>query len=370
MIRAYLNTLFCVVTILLSLRTNAQSDSISLRVGRKAPLLAPYKWLKGSPVNEFRKGVIYIVEFGATWCTPCRRAIPELSKLADKYRGKVEVMSFFVMENSSYEPVDTKNPSFIPRVEKYVLDQGDKIRYTVGMDGIQSTMQDTWLKSAGKVGVPGTFVIDREGRIAWIGANAELLDSIITIVSAPDYSIATMMVEKPENVSQHAEGITQNPLKLIDVDPKNELLYVSLLTRYKEGQDQTNSGGYNMGFISSLRWASNHPGWEEIASHQGKIQVIGESLRRLYFMAYGDTTYNNPPTDWPQLSGIYPDTLLHPNRKNSYGRFWYRPLLELKDSSAFDFSFRKADNRYNYYLKMPLAQATARCIAKKDARRP
>jgi hypothetical protein len=38
-----------------------------LRIGDPAPAINGVKWVKGTPVKEFEKGRIYVVDFWASW---------------------------------------------------------------------------------------------------------------------------------------------------------------------------------------------------------------------------------------------------------------------------------------------------------------
>jgi len=63
----------------------------TLNLGDPAPSLRVREWLKGKPVGQFEKGTVYVVEFWATWCTPCKAAMPRLSKLAGKYKKRLSL---------------------------------------------------------------------------------------------------------------------------------------------------------------------------------------------------------------------------------------------------------------------------------------
>ena len=59
-------------------------------LGAPAGRLAVAQWIKGTPV-EVAAGSstnVYVVEFWATWCPPCRMSIPHLTALQDRFRDR------------------------------------------------------------------------------------------------------------------------------------------------------------------------------------------------------------------------------------------------------------------------------------------
>src|SRR5687768_13509035 len=73
----------------------------SVKVGSPAPALKVVKWVKGKPIKNFEKGKVYVVEFWATWCGPCKDSIPHITEMAKKYKGKAEFIGVSVWETAS-----------------------------------------------------------------------------------------------------------------------------------------------------------------------------------------------------------------------------------------------------------------------------
>ena len=146
-----------------------------LKLGDPAPALPVAKWIKGQPVKQFEPGKVYVVEFWATWCGPCRQTIPHLTKLAEKYKDKVTIIGVSV-----WERVDEKNPeAHIQRVEKFVQDMGDKMNYVVAVDGVSGAVAKAWMTAAGQNGIPTAFVVDQQKRVVWIGHPMDNLDGVL-----------------------------------------------------------------------------------------------------------------------------------------------------------------------------------------------
>lgn len=144
----------------------AQGD-ITLHIGDKAPVLRVSNWVKGEPILDYKKGTVYVIEFWATWCLPCKAAMPHLSGLAKRYKDNVVVVGVDVMEGRK---VTREN------IISFVDSMGSQMNYTVAIQDSNYAERD-WLEASGenlRYGIPRTFVVDGNGRLAWIGHPSKL----------------------------------------------------------------------------------------------------------------------------------------------------------------------------------------------------
>jgi peroxiredoxin len=100
------------------------------------------------------RGHVVVLNIWATWCAPCLREMPKLQALADDYAAQgLRVVGVSIDRGSALPQVR----SFIEELE---------IGFTILADPDQAVMT-----AFGALGVPETFLVDREGRLVhrWTG---------------------------------------------------------------------------------------------------------------------------------------------------------------------------------------------------------
>ncbi len=191
-------------------KKDEKAETKKLQPGDAAPTLAVEKWVKGDAITGFEKGRVYVVEFWATWCAPCKESMPHLSELQKQYKDK----GLTIIGVSSVGCNDK-----IDKVEDMVKEKGDTMGYTVAWDKDGAT-NTSYMKAAKQRGIPRSFVVDQKGNIAWIGHPAELdfvLDDIIA--SKWDYKTGPEKIDKmneeADKIREDAEGDPKATLKAI-----------------------------------------------------------------------------------------------------------------------------------------------------------
>jgi thiol-disulfide isomerase/thioredoxin len=144
-----------------------------------APLFSIRK-LDGTLVNsaEFQ-GRVVVLDYWATWCPACRREMPELEKLYQRYQGNSRV---------SFWAVDVQDGGETPeKARAYMQNAGYTLPIALGSE----TSSEALLKPEG---FPSLVIIDTLGRVRLIHTGYDRSEQFQTRLSG---EIDTLLAERP-----------------------------------------------------------------------------------------------------------------------------------------------------------------------------
>ena len=128
-------------------------------INQPAPAIQTQKWLVGPPDTS---GKFVLVDFWATWCGPCRKAIPELNVFSRQFKDKLVVIGL------SDESEDAVRRMTQPTIDYYVaVDPGARSSREVGVTGI-----------------PHALLIDPKGIVRFEGMPAYLTEASLAKIIA------------------------------------------------------------------------------------------------------------------------------------------------------------------------------------------
>ena len=142
----------------------APEKTTTLDVGAMAPDFEAVVWNPDQTkldtsnrikLSDFRGKKIVVVDMWATWCGPCMKGIPHLSKVAEALKGQdVEVIAL----NTSDDEIP---------FERFAMGKGKEYKFTLARDpaGRDPSGNTIAHKLYGVTGIPATFVIDKTGKI-------------------------------------------------------------------------------------------------------------------------------------------------------------------------------------------------------------
>jgi peroxiredoxin len=276
------------------------TSAFALEIGDKAPPLEVKEWVQGDPVvlADGAGKKVFVVEFWATWCPPCRESIPHLSKLAEKFKAQgLEVVGV------SDEDVE--------KVREFAKD--GKFKYHVAVDKDRNT---NGVYMEGVNGIPHAFVVNKDGLVVWSGHPMAGLDGVIEKVLAGKFDVAkakeaAQLRQAMQELfkSNDLDKIGEAADKLLAAAPDDQEGFRVKTLVLKNKKDEAGFKSFLTGLVpkvnddaaalNAIAWSlatDENLGWRDIGTamkaskravelSQGKDAAILDTLARVYFEA-------------------------------------------------------------------------------------
>jgi thiol-disulfide isomerase/thioredoxin len=306
-----LSLIFCTISLL-----GQTADTLSYpEVGKPMPDLTlrniKYYAKKSARVADFR-GKWLLLDFWDIHCTACIGSFPHINEIQAKLGEKVQVMLVGRQdEGNQIEPMYKK---FKERMH---------LALPCSFDSLLVDRLDIAV-------VPHSILIDDKGIVQFIASSFSVADVEGFLAGTPprDLPKAYRRMHDTINVSvvkeEHYDFNADKPLLLNANGGKDsDFLFRSILSAW----DRSKHRQYTPSTIN------------EDAS-KGSFQVLGAPLEWLYnyaYFSYGTWGFYDPA---------------------HYGKYYLHPVLEVRDSSRFKYSFKYSRNIFSYSLIMPAGTCT------------
>jgi peroxiredoxin len=159
-----------------------QKEAFEVMFGKEAPSLQAVAWLNSKPLAPADlRGKVVLVDFWAVGCGPCVAALLGVQRAAEQLTPKGAVV--IGLHGSGIKPKQLKE-----------FAEGKKLTYPLAIDAEdpQGMSFGRTFRQYGVVGIPAVAVIDREGKVAYLGNFlAEAVSRAAALVAQPGGTVAT-----------------------------------------------------------------------------------------------------------------------------------------------------------------------------------
>lgn len=204
-------------------------------IGSEVSSYPKVEWIQGTPVTQFEKDKIYVVELWATWCGPCVAAIPHLNELSKKFDGKIIFIGQDVYEDDK------------PAVEKFVKDKGAGMSYRIAYGGDRgSDIDKQWLTPGNVRGIPQSIVI-RNNKVVWMTHPIDLTEAALQMLIDDKFTIEAANAASPQRkfdeldslleAKNFAEALTKADKILKEQPTNDQAAYFKIIILKEQGKN-------------------------------------------------------------------------------------------------------------------------------------
>lgn len=246
-------------------------------------------------ISDFR-GKWLVLYFWSRYCTTSLEHLAQIDTLSRKFEEQVQ---FFL---AGYEDSNARKIESIYRKEYHMQ--------------VPSMFDENLMDAFGTVAFPHVIIVDPKGIVKAV--SLEVTEKAITafIKGQEPFLYHALNKAEKEKMNQSydsSKGFLQNGNGGSD----SSFVYRSVLSYWNRSLPIRGVHRFSHGRKSN------------------EVFVSGSDLARLYQVAYGPFKY------------------IIPAQENAYGDWWYRPILEVKDTSVFGWDYAENPKRYVYSLTVP-----------------
>ncbi len=153
----------------LTITVSGDGPPVGIDVGETAPDFTARTTEGGEVTLSDLRGSVVLLDFWGAWCPPCRQSMPHLDSLAKEYAADGLVVIVVSTDRSEEDAID------------FLADGGYTAFISVWEPGGKSENRIARLYgvSGSDVGIPRTFLIDRQGVIRYVGHPLDLPDGMV-----------------------------------------------------------------------------------------------------------------------------------------------------------------------------------------------
>jgi len=144
-----------------------EGPPVGIEVGETAPDFTAHRTDGGTVTLSQLRGKVVLLEFWGVWCPPCRASMPHLQELAREFAAKGLIVAAVSTDTAEQTVVDFLDANGY-RDFVSIWEPGGKAG---------SPLTQLYGVASRAVGIPRTFLLDRQGVIRYVGQPNDLQSS-------------------------------------------------------------------------------------------------------------------------------------------------------------------------------------------------